>query len=152
MKNTKIIKPNPNDWNILNQAAAIDTEAFKDDGTSVFNMALFARSHSVYCLVDDDCKVIGEAVVFRNTDDNGSVIYGFAVEKSHREQGYGSIMMKLVIEHCRNAGISFIELTMNPENPVAKRVYMDKNGFKKVEDLPSHPSKHEPRWLMRLDL
>lgn len=149
MIQTRLIHPDPIDWNMLTQASDIDCEAFKEDGTSVFNMALFARCHAVYCLVDANNKAIGEAVVFRNTNDDGAVIYGFAVEKAHRGQGYGSLMMKQVLESCKKAGIKFIELTMNPENIAAKRVYMDKNGFDKITDLPPHPVKKEPRWLMR---
>ncbi len=151
MKNTRLIQPDPVDWNMLGQASDIDCEAFKEDGTSIFNMALFARCHAVYCLIDESEKAIGEAVVFKNTNDSGAVMYGFAVEKSHRGQGYGTIMMKQVLEHCKQAGITFVELTMNPENNAAKQVYMVKNAFKKIADLPPHPVKKEPRWLLRLD-
>lgn len=147
-----LIQPDPQDWAILEQASKIDHQAFLTDGISVFNLSQFTRSGSLYCLVIEGCIVVGEAVILKNIYDNGALVFGFAVDSACQSKGYGAIMLELLKEECLNKGIEYLELTMNPENTAAKKLYTEKFGFVKKTELSVHPEKGEPRWLMRLDL
>lgn len=147
----QFIQPDPQDWARLEKIAEIDRQAFGEDGISVFNLSQFTRSGAVFCLVDN-YQVVAEAVVLKNFHDSGAVIFGFAVDNSCQSKGYGALLMKNLHTAAARAGISYFELTMNPDNPAAKKLYMDKAGFKKKAELALHPHKGEPRWLMHLDL
>ncbi|MFZ5953253.1 MAG: GNAT family N-acetyltransferase [Candidatus Rifleibacteriota bacterium] len=146
-----LVRPAATDYNCLEKISEIDCQAFGVDGISVFNLAQFARSGSVFALQDDG-KVVAEAVVLRNLDDTGANIFGFAVDESITSRGYGSVLMNFLLEFARRAGISYFELTMNPEDARATSFYMKKFGFFKKADLAMHPKKPQKRWLMRLDL
>jgi len=147
-----LIQPDPQNWAILEQASKIDHQAFGVDGISVFNLSQFTRSGSLYCLVIDNSVVVGEAVILKNIYDNGVLLFGFAVDNAFKGKGYGSIMLDLLIEECASKGVEYLELTMNPDNTAAKKLYTEKFGFAKKTELSIHPEKGEPRWLMRLDL
>lgn len=151
MVSPEFIQPDPQDWNKLRQIEEIDRQAFAEDGISVFNLAQFTRSGAVFCLVDGQ-RVVAETVILRNLHDSGAVVFGFAVHSGFHGCGYGSIMMEKLLEKVKLLGISYLELTMNPDNIAARTLYMDKAGFVKVQELKPHPEKNEPRWLMHLDL
>lgn len=151
-ENLKLIKPDPQDWAILEQAASIDKLAFQEDGISVFNLSQFTRCGSLFCLIDEARQVVGEAVVFKNLENQGAVVFALSVKPDLRGKGYGTKLLGLVIEECREAGLEYLELTMNPEDVAARTVYMDRHDFYKAATLAIHPEKNEPRWLVRLDL
>lgn len=151
MNKTEFLQPGPQDWQKLRQIAEIDRQAFAEDGISVFNLAQFTRSGAVFCLMDDG-RVVAETVILRNVHDSGAVVFGFAVDEKCHGHGYGGIMMQNLIQRAIEYGITYLELTMNPENIAARTLYMNKAGFVKIEELMPHPQKNEPRWLMRLEL
>lgn len=151
-ENLRLIKPDPQDWAVLEQVASIDKMAFQEDGISVFNLSQFTRCGSLFCLIDETRQVIGEAVVLKNLPDNGAVVFALAVRPDLRGNGYGAKLLGMLVEQCREADLAYLELTMNPEDVAARKVYMEKHGFYKVAALSIHPEKNEPRWLVRLDL
>ncbi len=151
MKTIEFFQPDPQDWDKLRQIAEIDRQAFAEDGISVFNLAQFTRSGAVFGLLANT-RVVAEAVLLRNIHDSGAVVFGFAVDEKCHGQGYGGIMMQRLIQIVRQSGISYLELTMNPDNLAARKLYMEKAGFEKKQELMPHPQKNEPRWLMRLNL
>ena len=151
MTSYRFMQPDPQDWHILRQVAEIDAQAFGTDGISVFNLSQFTRSGAVFCLLDAD-RVLGETVLLRNIHDRGAVVFGFAVDNACQGRGIGAIMIKHLIEVAARSDIAYLELTVNPDNLAAKKLYIEKGGFYKKSELSDHPQKGEPRWLMRLDL
>lgn len=151
MTEYRFVSPDPQDWPILHQIADIDAQAFGSDGISVFNLSQFTRSGAVFCLLAGDC-VVAETVLLRNVHDDGAVVFGFAVDNARHGQGLGSIMIQHLIKTATASGIAYLELTVNPENLAAKRLYIEKAGFYKKAELSDHPQKGEPRWLLRLDI
>lgn len=151
MSEYRFFSPDPQDWHILRQIADIDAQAFGSDGISVFNLSQFTRSGAVFCLLDGD-SVLAETVLLRNLHDNGAVVFGFAVDTSRHGQGLGAIMIQHLVKTARAAGLAYLELTVNPDNIAAKKLYLEKAGFYKKAELSDHPQKGEPRWLLRLDL
>lgn len=147
----RLLRPNATDYDVLEKISAIDCQAFGVDGISVFNLAQFARSGSVFALEFDE-EIVAEAVVLKNFEDSGANIFGFAVNEQITSKGYGTILMNRLLEFAREAKISYFELTMNPHDMRAKNFYMEKFRFIRKADLAMHPKKPQPRWLMRLDL
>ncbi len=147
----RLTQPDPQDWQTLEQIAEIDRQAFGEDGISVFNLSQFARCGAVYCLALGPF-VFAEAVVLRKFQDSGAVVFGFAVERAHQQKGYGTALIAELVKVAAESGISYLELTMNPDNLAARRLYIERAGFKKVSELALHPHKREPRWLVRFDL
>lgn len=147
----KLVRPQATDYAVLEKVSKIDCQAFGLDGISVFNLAQFARSGSIFAL-ELDGEIVAEAVMLKNLDDDGANIFGFAVDESITSRGNGTMLMNLLLEYAKGNGIAYLELTMNPEDTRASNFYMKKFAFLKVADLALHPEKPQKRWLMRLDL
>ncbi len=147
----RLIRPSATDYKILEEISRIDCQAFGVDGISVFNLAQFARSGSIFALQAGD-EIVAEAVVLQNIDDNGANIFGFAVDETITSRGFGTALMKNLIEFALKHGWKYFELTMNPEDTRAKSFYTEKFSFQKKADLAMHPAKPQKRWLMRLEL
>ncbi len=147
----RLIRPSATDYAALEKISAIDCQAFGVDGISVFNLAQFARSGSIFAL-QADAEIVAEAVVLRNIDDDGANIFGFAVDETITSKGLGTVLMNCLIEFAQKRGWKYFELTMNPEDLRATRFYTEKFSFQKKADLAMHPAKPQKRWLMRLEL
>lgn len=148
---TRLIRPGATDYAILEKISQIDCQAFGVDGISVFNLAQFARSGSIFAL-ESNGEILAEAVVLKNLDDSGANIFGFAVNEAITSRGHGTVLMKHLLEFAATAGISYFELTMNPEDERACNFYTRRFAFRKKADLAMHPKKPQKRWLMRLDI
>lgn len=151
MSEVRFIRPDPQDWPLLQQIADIDAQAFGSDGISVFNLSQFTRCGGVFCLLVAG-RAVAEAVLLRNLHDNGAVVFGFAVNKREHGKGYGGQLVKHLVAAAVENGLAYLELTVNPENLAALELYIRKAGFYKKAELSRHPQKNEPRWLLRLDL
>jgi ribosomal protein S18 acetylase RimI-like enzyme len=148
---SKLIRPGPTDYHILEKVSQIDCQAFGVDGISVFNLAQFARSGSVFALQAEE-TILAEAVLLKNFDNKGANVFGFAVNEQITSKGYGTELMSLLIDFAQNKGVSYFELTMNPDDQRARNFYTKKFKFIKKAALPVHPQKPEKRWLMHMDL
>lgn len=150
MKN-RLIRPGATDYEILEKISTIDCQAFGVDGISVFNLAQFARSGSIFAL-EVDGEIVAESVILKNIDDEGANIFGFAVNEAITSRGNGTVLMNHLLDFARKQGWKYFELTMNPEDERAANFYTKKFAFEKKADLALHPKKPQKRWLMRLDL
>lgn len=78
-------------------------------------------------------------------------IHSFYVDKRYRKKGIGKKLLQKVIDILKNDGFREIELTVNPSNEAADRLY--KNfGFKRVGLRKNEYGRGVDRDLMRLEL
>lgn len=75
-----------------------------------------------------DGAFLGEAVLNAFDPDNASCNFRIALAPAHLDQGYGTEVTRLTLDHGFAAGLHRISLTVFAFNPRAKRVY-EKCGF-----------------------
>lgn len=141
--------PSSDDFEILHQIAYIDKQAFGHDGITAFNLSQLARCKSVLVL-EVNKIIVGQSVIIKNNYDDGALVFGFAIQREQHNKGYGKALLSELIKSFKKT-CSYLELTMNPENPALKRLYIENGGFKFKKSLQPHPLSGEPRWLVRLD-
>jgi ribosomal-protein-alanine N-acetyltransferase len=146
--NLKTIIVNPEDWDLLKEIALLDQQAFTEDGISIFNLSLFCRVGLVIAVLKES-EVVAELVFLKGLNEGQGIVFGISVKDACRKQGIGTYLMQELLTLVKDFNISYIDLTVNPENSGAFKLYKDKFGFELVEDLESHPEKDEPRCLMR---
>lgn len=152
MPSYTFFQPKKHDFKSLKEMAEIDKKAFGCDGISVFNLLQFQYCSMLFALKNEKNKIIAEAVVLKKIKNNGAWLFSFAVAANERFKGAGFYLLNKITQRLRKMGLEHLELTMNPKNAAAKRLYIDKSGFYKKKTLKPHPQKNEPRWLVRLDL
>lgn len=79
-------------------------------------------------------KVIGSCICtfYHNGQANVMIIDNVKVDKNHRRKGVGTTLMKEAIIIAKKRKVDSIELVVNSDNTVAKRLYK-KNGFNKTK-------------------
>lgn len=79
-------------------------------------------------------KVIGSCICtfYNNGKANVMIIDNVKVDKNHRRKGIGTTLMKEAIKIAKKRKVDSIELVVNSDNTIAKRMYK-KNGFEKTK-------------------
>lgn len=79
-------------------------------------------------------KVIGSCILtfYHNGQANVMIVDNLKVDKNHRRHGIGTTLMKEAIKIAKKRRVDSIELVVNSDNTIAKRLYK-KVGFKKTK-------------------
>ena len=80
--------------------------------------------------IDDICSCI--CTIYNNGKAEILVIDNVKTKEEYRNNGYGTVLINHVLMMAKEWKIDSVELIVNSDNEVAKRLY-DKTGFKKTE-------------------
>ena len=76
---------------------------------------------------------------------------GYSVRPAERGKGYGTLMLKLVLEKAKELGLEKVLVTCDKDNPASARV-IEKNGGKLDDELVSKESgKMKQRYWIELE-
>jgi len=100
----------------------------------------------------NDSDIIGVCELIRSwKSETCAFIHSFYIDRGYRRKGIGKKLLQGVISNLKNDGFREIELTLDPGNKAANRLY--KNfGFKRVDFRKNEYGRGINRDLMRLDL
>ncbi len=100
----------------------------------------------------NNSDIIGVCELVRSwRSKHAAFIHSFYIDKGYRRKGIGRKLLQKVIDILKNDGFKEIELTVDPDNEAADRLY--KNfGFKKVGLRKNEYGRGVDRNLMRLEL
>ncbi|HEX2616792.1 MAG TPA: GNAT family N-acetyltransferase [Flavobacteriales bacterium] len=83
---------------------------------------------STWLWMDDD-----RPVAYGHLDPEGDTVWlGIAVQEQHQGQGYGNVMMTLLLDAARGAGVRALKLSVDTTNTAAIALY-EKHGFRLAE-------------------
>ena len=86
-------------------------------------------AQSIYWLYDDETPVgmgkIRHELTENSRKKGGNI--GYAISHSYRGKGYGSVLLKLLLEEAKRIGVNEILLTIDKNNEASKSV-CEKNG------------------------
>ena len=100
----------------------------------------------------DISGIIGVCEIIRSwKKDNAAFIHSFYIDKDYRNKGIGRKLLQKVIDVLKKDNIGKIELTVDPCNEAANRLYK-KYGFKKAGFRKSEYGRGIDRDLMVLKL
>jgi ribosomal protein S18 acetylase RimI-like enzyme len=116
------------DWPTLKVLGEIERVAFADDALSPFNLSLLARCGELL-IARVGGKVAAEVVAVPTLDPGRAFIFGLAVHPDFRRARLGFRLMERLIDRLRRRGFAEIELTVDPANEPAVRLYRDRLGF-----------------------
>ena len=100
----------------------------------------------------DDGEIIGVCELIKNWDDNQSAfVHSFYIDREFRAQGIGKIFLSKIISMLKAENLKTIELTVDPENEAALKLYK-KYGFAVIDLRKDEYGSGIDRYLMRLKL
>ncbi|HOY67985.1 MAG TPA: GNAT family N-acetyltransferase [Candidatus Ozemobacteraceae bacterium] len=142
----------PDDWTSLQAVAALEEEAFPDDAQTAPNLALIARAGTVWVARDERGGIVGEAILLGTIGEAAAFLFSLAVTATWRRQGISLVLMRTVFDDLRARGVTRLELTCDPQNAAALRLYTERLGCERIELLPDHFGPGRSRWLLRKTL
>ncbi|HEX4046162.1 MAG TPA: GNAT family N-acetyltransferase [Gammaproteobacteria bacterium] len=113
------------DKNNLELMAMLDVAAFNSDYSTMlqrFQKTIDDLDRQVW-LVYLQQQCIGKAHVHFNPDEQSAVIHDVGILPSEQKKGYGTVLLKLVINRLIQAGYTKIRLEVIANNQAAIRVY-----------------------------
>ncbi|HEY9071039.1 MAG TPA: GNAT family N-acetyltransferase [Candidatus Ozemobacteraceae bacterium] len=142
----------PDDWAGLQAVAALEGEAFPGDAQTAPNLALMARTGAVWVARADRGGIVGEAIILGMLGGPGAFLFSLAVTSAWHRRGIGLALMRELLGDLAARGVTYLELTCDPQNEAALHLYLDRLGCERVALMPDHFGPGRPRWLLRKTL
>ena len=140
------------DLKLLQRLVQLEKEAFDVGGLNEWNIVPFIRHGRVY-VAKQQQEVVGLIEYMRDWDNpRKSYLVGVSISKELRGQGLGTILLHTSLQFLKDANIEEVELTVDPENLAAIKVYEEKLGFVKKDFRLDEYGAGENRLVMILSL
>jgi len=142
-----IIKKNEEET--IRKLIKIEKQAFGDAGLDEWGLVPLIRHGKVMALQYRD-EIVGGAQFFRDFK-NPSTVYlvGIAIDKNFRGKGLGTMFLNECLSLMKSDGIRCVELTVDPANGPAVKVYKEKLGFQTIEERKDEYGEGEDRLVMK---
>ena len=140
------------DLTLLQRLVRLEKEAFDVGGLNEWNILPFIRHGRVY-VAKEQQDIIGLIEYMRDWDNpQKSYLVGVSIAKEMRGQGLGTILLHTSLQLLKKENIEEVELTVDPENLAAIKVYEEKLGFVKKDFRLDEYGAGENRLVMILSL
>lgn len=141
-----------NDEHIIKRLMEIEKQAFGNAGLDEWNLIPYMRHGRVMALRDDE-QIIGGAQFIKDWNDPlCAYLVGIAVDASYRGKGLGTFFLAECLSILKKEGIKSVELTVDPGNTGAIKVYETKLGFVTTQTRIGEYGAGEDRLVMRVML
>ena len=138
------------DLTLLQRLVRLEKEAFDVGGLNEWNIVPFIRHGRVY-VAKQQQEVVGLIEYMRDWDNpRKSYLVGISIAKEMRGQGLGTILLHTSLQLLKKENIEEVELTVDPENLAAIKVYEEKLGFVKKDFRLDEYGSGENRLVMIL--
>ena len=152
-KNYKIrILDAKKDSELLFKIVKHENEVFGEATVGNWNIKPFTKYGKVFAMLSDDENTKDELMsvieVLSSFDREVAYVYGVSTVPKFQKHGYARILLQFVMETLKEMKIKKIELTVDMDNFIAKRIY-EKLGFEIVGNLDNEYGDNIERYLMR---
>ncbi|CQR70971.1 Mycothiol acetyltransferase [Sporomusa ovata DSM 2662] len=117
------------DLTMLQRLVQLETEAFGHGGLNEWHLVPFIRHGRVF-VASEQQEAVGLIQYMRDWDNpRKAYLMGVSIAKEKRGQGLGTMLIRISLQVLKKEDIEEVELTVDPENCGAIRVYEGKLGF-----------------------
>jgi ribosomal-protein-alanine N-acetyltransferase len=126
----------------------IDQEAFGPGSLNKWSLPLFIHYGRVF-IARLRGEPIGVAELMRDWRDPELVyLYGYVITPQFRGSGVGTVLLRSILEALPQAGFRRLQLTVHPQNRIARHIYQDKFGMRQVDTIRNYYGSGEDRLLL----
>jgi len=126
----------------------LEKAAFGNSGADEWTLVPLLRHGRVFAYYQEE-QLIGEAQFLKDWDQPATAyLYSVAVERKWHGKGIGTRFLQECFAHLAAEGIQRIELTVDPANEAALKVYRDKLGFTVTGYRENEYGEHIHRYVM----
>lgn len=136
----------------ITQLVKLEQEAFGIGGMNEWHLVPFIRHGRVYIGRQKD-EVVGLIQYMRDWNKpQKAYLMGVSIGQEWRGQGLGTMLMNTTLELLKKENIQEVELTVEPSNSAAIKIYAGKLGFVEKETRLDEYGTGENRLVMMLSL
>jgi Acetyltransferases len=140
------------DLSLLERLVQLETEAFGIGGLNEWHLVPFIRHGRVF-ITRLNQEVVGSIQYMLDWENRRKAyLMGVSIDKRLRGQGSGTKFIKKSLQVLAGENIEEVELTVDPRNAAAIRVYEDKLGFTVVNTRNNEYGQGENRLVMTISL
>jgi ribosomal-protein-alanine N-acetyltransferase len=137
---------------LIERLVQLEAEAFGQGGMNVWHLVPLIRHGRVY-IVRKNQEVIGSVQYMLDWDSpQKAYMVGISISKESRGQGTGTKLLQASFAALVKDNIKEVELTVDPNNVVAVKVYECKLGFVAGDFRDNEYGDGEGRLVMKLSL
>lgn len=117
------------DLKTLQPLIELEAEAFGTGGLNEWHLVPFIRHGRVYVASQEE-KLVGLIEYMRDWENPcRAYLMGVSIVKEMRGKGYGTTLMRTSLQALQKENVLEVELTVDPKNLAAIKVYEGKLGF-----------------------
>ena len=137
---------------IVQRLVQLDKEAFGEGGMNAWHYVPVLRHGHVY-VTKKDKEIIGSIQYLLDWDNpKKAYMFGVSISKEFRGLGIGTELLEESLKAISKENIEEIELTVDPNNARAVKIYESKLGFKVTDSRQNEYGEGEHRLVMVLSL
>ncbi len=140
------------DLSSITRLVQLEREAFGIGGLNEWHLVPFIRHGKVYIIRQKE-EIVGLIQYMRDWDTpRKAYLMGVSIAKEMRGKGLGTTLIRASLQEIKKEDIVEVELTVDPENQNAIKVYNEKLGFVMKETRIDEYGAGEKRLVMHLSL
>ena len=137
---------------VIQRLIQLEKEAFGEGGMNAWHLVPLIRHGRVYVL-KKDAEIIGFIQYMLDWDSpQKAYMVGVEISQEFRGLGLGTKLIKKTLQTLSKEKIQGVELTVDPNNSGAVKVYENKLGFKVTDSRKNEYGEGEDRLVMTLSL
>jgi len=137
---------------LIQRLVSLDKEAFGEGGMNAWHLVPLIRHGRVYVL-KKDLEIIGSIQYLLDWDSpQKAYMVGVSISKEFQGLGLGTELLQGTLQTLFKENIKEVELTVDPDNGGAVKIYERKLGFKVTDSRKNEYGEGEDRLVMILSL
>ncbi len=135
--------------NLIQRLVQLESEAFGIGGMNEWHLVPLIRHGRVYITRSHEGIVNGLVQYFLDWNNpQKAYMMGVSIAKEYRGKGVGTRFIKETFVALGKEGIKEVELTVDPKNIAAVKVYQNKLGFQEIDFRKNEYGEGEDRLVM----
>jgi len=141
----------PGDTAAIDQICRLERDAFGEGGLNRWHLMPLVRHGRVFGYFENGILTGCAQFILDWENRDKAYLYGVSMTDGHRGRGGGTALLKSCLAVLAAEGIMQVELTVDPDNLAARKVYEEKLGFRIVGHRSDEYGPGETRLVMELE-
>lgn len=148
----KLQRLSDSDNELINFVLGQEKQLFGEGAFSMWALKpLAALQHIWVCFQNE--QPVAYAILFQNKQDDQNIfLFSFGVALEYQKQGIGKGFLKILLTEMRSLGYQRLQLTVSPDNHIARHLYYQSGRLLSEELKVSYYGVQENRLFLTLDI
>ncbi|MEG0257133.1 MAG: GNAT family N-acetyltransferase [Christensenella sp.] len=140
------------DFDLVEQLIRIEHSSYESGGMDIFDLIAMLRHARVYVAVEYD-EILGAVYFMRNFDNTDKVfLHSINIIDPQAYPNLGTSLLNIAFSDMRAFGIKIVEVSVDPSNYRALKIYREQLGFVASDSMQSEILNGEEILMLQKEL